>query len=60
MLARFTVLRVRASDRRRPGTSAELRRLERIADDLAAAGWLSSSLDARLLARQDQRRRQVS
>ena len=50
VLARFTVLRARASASRPPGTGAELRRLERIADDLAAAGWLGFSLDARLLA----------
>lgn len=50
VLARFTVLQARVADSQRPGTGAGLRRLERIAEDLAAAGWLSFSIDARLLA----------
>jgi len=52
VLARFTVLRARTAGSQRPGAgrSADLRQLERIADDLAAAGWLGSSLEARLLA----------
>jgi tetratricopeptide (TPR) repeat protein len=52
VLARFTVLRARTGDGRRSGTGqgGDLWRLERIADDLATAGWLGASLDARLLA----------
>jgi tetratricopeptide (TPR) repeat protein len=64
VLARFTVLQARASaspqPSQRPSAGAELRRLERIADDLAAAGWLSSSIDARLLAARGALRRKLT
>jgi tetratricopeptide (TPR) repeat protein len=52
VLARFTVLRARAATYQLEGTGLEPRlvQLERIADDLADAGWLASSIEARLLA----------
>jgi tetratricopeptide (TPR) repeat protein len=50
VLARFTVLRARLASGH--GHGVRVREVERIADDLMAAGWGSSSLDARLLAGQ--------
>jgi tetratricopeptide (TPR) repeat protein len=54
VLARFTLLRARIAGGQQPGAAqgVALWQLEHIASDLAAAGWPSSSLDARLLAGQ--------
>jgi tetratricopeptide (TPR) repeat protein len=53
-LARFTVVRARLADGRQSGAAhgVGVRELEHLADDLAAAGWLGSTLDARLLTGQ--------
>ena len=55
-LARFTVLRARLAAGHQPGTQpgadVGVRQLEHVADDLAAAGWRVSAVDARLLAGQ--------
>ena len=53
-LARFTVLRARLAAAQHAGAPAgvSVRSLERAADDLAAAGWPLSALEARLLAGQ--------
>ena len=52
-LARFTVLRARLADGcAGPGAAVGVRQLEQVADDLAAAGWRVSAVDARLLAGQ--------
>ena len=53
-LARFTVLRARlaAGAQPDPEPGVGIRQLEHVADDLAAAGWPGSALDARLLAGQ--------
>lgn len=53
-LARFTVLRARlaAESHASSGSSVSIRALERAADELAATGWPSSALQARLLAGQ--------
>jgi tetratricopeptide (TPR) repeat protein len=49
-LARFTVLRAKLAAGHQPGVG--VLQAERAADDLTAAGWTSSALDARLLAGQ--------
>ena len=49
-LARFTVFRARLAAGEGPGVG--VRQLEHVADDLAAAGWRVSAVDARLLAGQ--------
>ena len=53
-LARFTVLRARlaADAHAGSGSSVSVRSLEHAADDLAAAGWASAALQARLQAGQ--------
>ena len=49
-LARFTVLRAQAAGHPQAGAGPSVRSVERAADDLSAAGWARSALQARLLA----------
>jgi tetratricopeptide (TPR) repeat protein len=49
-LARFTVLRAQVAARPQAGAGPSVRSVERAADELSAAGWARSALQARLLA----------